>query len=59
MNKPPGETLKRGRNRSWLLVKFAWTQMPQELSISHDFLGQDAQVFQARPKKWSTREISK
>ena len=23
MNKPPDETLKQGRNRSWLLVKFA------------------------------------
>ena len=22
MNKPPDETLKQGRNRSWLLVKF-------------------------------------
>jgi len=23
MNKPPDETLKQGRNRSWLLVKFS------------------------------------
>jgi len=23
MNKPPDETLKQGRNRSWLLVKYA------------------------------------
>jgi len=26
MNKPPNETLKQGRNRSWLLVKFAGAQ---------------------------------
>ena len=25
MNKPPDETLKQGRNRSWLLVKFVKT----------------------------------
>ncbi len=24
MNKPPDETLKQGRNRSWLLVKFTF-----------------------------------
>ncbi len=28
MNKPPDETLKQGRNRSWLLIKYAAITAP-------------------------------
>jgi len=33
MNKPPDETLKQGRNRSWLLVKFSYDRNPYSISI--------------------------
>jgi len=38
MNKPPDETLKQGRNRSWLLVKFDFElSLNFELSFRFEF----------------------
>jgi hypothetical protein len=34
MNKPPDETLKQGRNRSWLLVQFAMGRMDRRIGQS-------------------------
>ncbi len=34
MNKPSDETLKQGRNRSWLLVKFAENMIPWIREVS-------------------------
>jgi hypothetical protein len=38
MNKPPDETLKQGRNRSWLLAKFAHQILLQQLFIGNSFI---------------------
>ena len=35
MNKPPDETLKQGRNRSWLLVKFAVMHLNTDSLLSN------------------------
>ncbi len=35
ISKPPDETLKQGRNRSWLLVKFACTESERSSSNSN------------------------
>jgi hypothetical protein len=32
--------------------------LPQDVSTSHDFLGQDTQVFQAHEKEGSSRVVS-
>ena len=34
MNKPPDETLKQGRNRSWLLVKYVLEVIQKHILLS-------------------------
>ena len=36
MNKPPDETLKQGRNRSWLLVKVESDDVSYDMDLEMD-----------------------